>query len=346
MNDNFKLPIHPEKITKKLFSTLPKRTKEVLESRFGLGKNPKRMTLDAIGKGYGITRERVRQIEADGISRIKKSESIKEMAPVFTVLENYFEHNGQVIKESDVLSNLSPNSKSENHVYFLLSLHNSLLRFHENESMYDRWIHGHSFHANTERTLTSTISALRKIGRPVSEENLFQIAKDASQSIVGAPAQRHVLQNWINISKLISKNYFGEWGLVEFPSIKPRGVRDLSYLAMLRYGKPLHFADVAQQIENITGKKVHIQTVHNELIKDDRFVLVGRGLYALSEWGYASGMVRDVICDILKVQGSATKDKIVSLVSQKRFVKPNTISINLENKKYFKKLPDGGYTLV
>jgi len=65
------LPMHPEEVTIKLFAVLPKRTKDVLDQRFGLGKSPNRMTLDAIGKRYGITRERVRQIEADGLSRIE-----------------------------------------------------------------------------------------------------------------------------------------------------------------------------------------------------------------------------------------------------------------------------------
>src|SRR3989344_637285 len=101
------LPMHPEEVTVKLFQVLPKRTKEVLDQRFGLGKNPKRMTLDAIGQRYGITRERVRQIEADGLNRIRKSPAMNDMKPVFAAIEEYFDQNGGVLKEDKALQSLA-----------------------------------------------------------------------------------------------------------------------------------------------------------------------------------------------------------------------------------------------
>lgn len=339
------LPMHSEEVSKKLFSVLPKRTKDVLEKRFGLAKNSKRMTLDAIGQGYGITRERVRQIEADGLSRIRKSDAMKEVSGVFVALENYFEQNGRVMKESQVLGSLASNPKNENHIYFLLSLHNPFVRLHENDNLHDRWVHGHSFHANAEKTLSSTVSELRKLGKPVAENKLFEILSASAKTAIGESVSAPVLLNWAGLSKVISKNYFGEWGLSEFPSIKPRGVRDLSYMVLGKHKEPLHFTQVAEHIGSLIGKKVHVQTVHNELIKDNRFVLVGRGLYALGEWGYESGMVKDVIEKALS-HGPLSKEKIIELVSKKRFVKPNTIAINLENKKHFKKLGDGRYTIA
>src|SRR3989344_1835051 len=216
------LPVHPEDATKKLFSVLPKRTKDVLEKRFGLGKNEERMTLDAIGKGYGITRERVRQIEADGLSRIRKSDAIKELSGVFTALENYFTEGGKVFKESQILSSLVSESKHENNVYFLLSLHPSFVRLHENESLHDRWAHGHGSHSLAEKTLSGVVSELRKIGKPVSEENLLNTLGACAKAVTGSTTSKTCLQNWMGISKLISQNYFGEWGLTEFPEIKPR----------------------------------------------------------------------------------------------------------------------------
>lgn len=339
------LPIHPEEVTKQLFSVLPKRTKDVLDKRFGLGKNTKRMTLDAIGQGYGITRERVRQIEADGLSRIRKSDAIKDVSGVFSALENYFENNGNVVKETQILSSLSPHPKHENHIYFLLCLHSPFIRLHENDSLHDRWAHGHSHSSNAEKTLSHAVSELRKIGKPVAESKLFEILSASAKSAVGENPHSAVLSNWTGLSKLVSKNYFGEWGLTEFPEIKPRGVRDLSYMVLGKHKEPLHFTQVAEHISKLVGKKVHVQTVHNELIKDSRFVLVGRGLYALQEWGYESGMVKDIISKVLS-QGPLPKDKIIELVSKKRFVKPNTIAINLENKKYFKKLGDARYTIA
>src|SRR3989344_4204925 len=252
----YDLPIHPEEATKKLFTVLPKSTKDILEQRFGLGKNPNRMTLEAIGQKYGITRERVRQIEADGFNRIKKS------------------------------------------------------------------------------------------AKPVAEPQLFEIISSFAKNAGALSfANQAVLANWLMLSKMIAKNYFDQWGLIEFPEIKPRGVRDLSHMVLSRYGKPLHFSAVASGIGKLIGKPVHTQTVHNELIKDNRFVLVGRGLYALKNWGYTAGVVKDVISDVLEKSGPMAKEKVIAAVLKQRFVKPNTVFINLENKKYFKKLADGKYSL-
>ena len=340
------LPMHPEEVTKKLFAILPKRTKDVLERRFGLGKSSTRMTLDAIGKSYGITRERVRQIEADGMQRIRKSDVIGEVAGVFTALENYFESNGRVLREDTMLASLASHPKHENHVYFLLTLRDPFVRHHETDSLHSRWAYGKSSHEQTEKTLDHAIGELRKIGGPVPEQKLFEVLSSSARSVTGSSIASAVLANWLPLSRLIAHNYFGEWGLTEFSSIKPRGVRDLSFMVLSKKNAPLHFSEVAGEIGKLIGKKVHVQTVHNELIKDDRFVLVGRGLYALKEWGYQAGTVRDVIASILKEHGAQGKDKIISLVSEKRFVKPNTVLINLDNKKNFKKLSDGRYTIA
>ncbi len=108
----------------------------------------------------------------------------------------------------------------------------------------------------------------------------------------------------------------------------------------------MHFKEVAESIKNLFDKKAHVATTHNELIKDKRFVLVGRGLYALSEWGYLNGVVKDVIAKVLEKHGPLTKDEIVDKVLKERYVKENTIMVNLQNAKHFKKDKQGKYSLV
>ena len=344
----YALPVHPEEVTKGLFSALNKRTKDILEQRFGLGKNPKRMTLEAIGQKYDITRERVRQIEADGFSKIKKSQVYADAKPVFSALEHYFNAEGRVIKETKALGDFAPHPKHENHIYFLLSLHDPFLRHHESDDLHDRWSYGEESDDKAKRALDGAVSELRNVGKPVPEQKLFEVLSSSAKSVLGdgnPPPSQTVLANWVGVSKLIAKNYFNEWGLTEFPEIKPRGVRDLSYMVMVRNEKPLHFSEVADKVSKLTGKKAHVQTVHNELIKDPRFVLVGRGMYALKNWGYAEGVVKDIISGILKKDGALSKEKIVEKVLKERMVKPNTVAINLENKAHFKKLADGRFSL-
>jgi DNA-directed RNA polymerase delta subunit len=123
-------------------------------------------------------------------------------------------------------------------------------------------------------------------------------------------------------------------------------MRDYAYLVIRKHGSPIHFREVAKNIEKIFDKKAHVATTHNELIKDPRFVLVGRGLYALSEWGYMSGVVKDVIRKVLEKNGPLTKKEVIDKVMKERYVKENTILVNLQNPKFFKKDKEGRYSFV
>jgi hypothetical protein len=167
---------------------------------------------------------------------------------------------------------------------------------------------------------------------------------DGVCEITSHKVDAEMVDRWLSMSKTLSANKLGEWGRATSPNVKTRGVKDYAYLVMRRHGSPMHFREVAAGINKTFGKKTHIATCHNELIKDDRFVLVGRGVYALKEWGYKTGVVRDVIADILKAEGPMSKEDVVEKVMKERYLKKNTILVNLQNPKYFKKNKDGLYT--
>ncbi len=107
----------------------------------------------------------------------------------------------------------------------------------------------------------------------------------------------------------------------------------------------MHFTEVAKGIEKLFGLETHPATTHNELIKDARFVLVGRGLYALKEWGYEPGVVRDVIKGILGREGALTRDEIIECVKRERYVKDATIAVNLQSGA-FSRSSDGKYSVA
>ena len=165
---------------------------------------------------------------------------------------------------------------------------------------------------------------------------------------------------YLKLMKNIGINPFGEYGLRSWSKIEPSGTKDRAYLLLSHKKQPLHFKEIAKSLNNRTDiivsplilsrswfKKVEVQTVHNELIKDSRFVLIGRGIYALKDWGYKPGKVADVIKDILKEsKRPLTQEEIIKEVQKKRFAKTNTIILNLHNKKIFKKLEDNRYTLA
>jgi DNA-directed RNA polymerase delta subunit len=130
-------------------------------------------------------------------------------------------------------------------------------------------------------------------------------------------------------------------------NINTKGVRDYAYLILNQIKEPMHFRDLSSEIAKQFSKKVNVATVHNELIKDPRFILVGRGKYGLKEWGtYSAGTVADVIKEILKSSKKAlTKEEIIKEVLSKKDVKEQTVLINLANKS-FKRTKDGKYKLA
>lgn len=342
-----KLSFKPNQVTKALLSPLSDRARDVIERRFGLvGKSGEQMTLEAIGEIYGITRERVRQIENFAIDTIRKSEQYDKAKPIFDELVDFMTKHGGLVKEEAFLSELGRDQVSMNQINFSLTLGDSFVRLKEDDDFYHRWTVDEDLTAKVHDALHS----LRKSLTPedlIAESEMLERFSDHLATDVAEFAKGEQMRRWLGVSKHIGANPLGEWGLASSPNIKVRGVRDYAYLVMRKHGEPLHFTDVAGKIEEWFDRKAHVATTHNELIKDsDRFVLVGRGLYALSEWGYANGIVREVITEVLKKHSPMTKEEIVKEVMKQRKVKENTIYVNLQNPKYFKKDPKGKYALV
>lgn len=334
---------NPKEVSKKLLADLPDRGRDVLKRRYGLGPNNKKETLESIGSAYNITRERVRQIEHGALEQVKRTEAFAKLSDVVDDLKNYFEsEHGHFAHEEQFLSIVDPNNR--NHVHFVMVLADVFHKIKEDDFFHHRW--------TTNKDKADKIhNALKKVAAQLSPDDLIKeseilesfLAALKSEKI--APPKTHAA-NWLKTAKSILCNPLGEWGLTSSPNIHMRGIRDYAYLVIRREGKPLHFSEVAKRIGEIFGKKAHPATCHNELIKDGRFVLVGRGLYALKEWGFTKGVVRDVIVSILKSKGPLNRDQIVKEVLKERFVKENTVVVNLQNTKHFKRDARGRYRLA
>ena len=332
----------PKQTVKRLLSSLPDRAREVLVFRYGLGTDTKRMTLDAIGKKYGITRERVRQIENYGIANIRKSEEYKQEKGAFAEIEALLHSLGGIVVEDDFLGHISKDKALQNLIHFLLVVGEPFKKLKEDEEFRHRW------HVN-EQLSKQVEDALRKLYTNLDNQQLLPESEMVTKFLQHLEAvsekykNQEVVKRWLAISKSVGKNALGDWGVSNSTNIKTKGMRDYAFLVIRKHGSPIHFRDVAKQITTLFDKKAHVATTHNELIKDPRFVLVGRGLYALAEWGYAPGVVRDVIRATIEKHGPLTKEEIIDKVMKERYVKENTIVVNLQNPKYFKKDKEGKY---
>lgn len=340
-----KLSFQPKQITKKLVKILPQRSQDVITKRYGIGASSDHLTLEAIGKEYGITRERVRQIEENSLASIRKSDDFKKTQEIFTELHNLILELGTVLSEVELLDHLSKNESTRNHIHFLLVLGNEFKKSKEDDHFKHRWHVDGVVAEKIEGGIKNLYKELTKdalVSDSEITDSLLKYVSDLSPEY----QKEDIIRRWLNMSKKIGRNPLGEWGRAESPNINVKGIRDYAFLVIRRHGSPIHFREVAQQINKLFDKKAHVATCHNELIKDDRFVLVGRGLYALTDWGYASGVVREVIKNILAKHGSLTKEEIIAKVLKERYVKENTILVNLQNQKYFKKDKFGKYTAV
>lgn len=335
----------PKQVTKSLLGVLPERARDVITGRFGLGVSSTKLTLEAIGKKYGITRERVRQIENYSLTNIRKSKEYEKNKKVFDELKTLLTSLGGMVAEHDLLSHIAKDDSTQNHVHFLLVVGDDFKKHKEDEEFKHRW--------HVDDKLSDQIhDSLRGLYESLSDDQIvpegefvkafLEHLKDVSEEY----KNEEVLRRWLSLSKNMSKNPLGEWGKSKSPNIKAKGIRDYAFLVIRRHGSPIHFREVAKAIETVFKKKAHVATTHNELIKDKRFVLVGRGLYALAEWGYMSGVVKDVIKKILEKSGPLTKEEIIDKVLKERYVKENTILVNLQNPKFFKKDSESRYSIA
>lgn len=345
MSDTKTIKFKPKQVTKRLMAVLGDRARDVMTRRYGLDESGKKMTLEAIGKKYGITRERVRQIENHSIAVIRKSKDYAKEKASFDQLRDYINSLGGIVAEEDILAHVSKDKSLQNHIHFMLVAGEDFTKEKEDEEFKHRWhvdkqladkIHG------SIKKLYSNLDDDELMVESEMIENFLEYIEDVNDKY----KNEEIIKRWLSLSRKVGKNPLGEWGKAESPNVNAKGMRDYAFLVIRKHGSPIHFKEVAKAITQYFNKKAHVATTHNELIKDPRFVLVGRGLYALAEWGYLSGVVKDVIKKVLEKNGPLTKDKIIEKVLKERYVKENTIIVNLQNPKYFSKDKEGKYHIV
>ncbi len=319
------------------------REREIISRRFGLFE--RKETLEQIGELLGITRERVRQLEKMVMQKLKAAGSNNSLPGIDSfqkiVLET-LEESGQAMRISKLTSTLisSPNRVEQSRVAFLCDLCKDLLVIQDDDTFHASVTNAKIYDKETIKADVDVIvNCVTKAGEPLKIDKLATLSGIKDKTRVEALA---------NLSKnLTSLN--GVWGLVKWPLVNPKNIRDNIYVILKSNGKHMHFNEIAEAIKNSEFKRrdVTTQAIHNELIKDKRFVLIGRGIYALKEWGYEKGTVADIIGQILREANQPLhKDEIVQRVLKCRFVKETTILLNLQGKEQFHRVAKATYELV
>ena len=332
-----------------LISDLKPRQREVLSGRFGLADGEK-MTLAGLGEKYGITRERVRQIEEEALKttrvRIAKEKAIEEIRKS---ISRHLNSAGGLRRDDIFLSELKSLLGDKNlhhwHLRFLSETTNQPLYYPTDSEFHNFWY-------LEKRVIGVANKFISKLKSLVANKRDDLVVRQKFNDYFSKAAKFHNISdfigmNYLSISRQFSINPFGDWGLNQWEEINPKTIREKSYLILKKYEKPLHFREISEAINKnkFIGRAAHPQTVHNELIKDPRFILVGRGTYGLAEHGFTPGIAREVIYQILKKKGPLSPKQVVDSVLEQRLLKENTILLNLQNKKYFKRLENGKYRI-
>ena len=351
---------NPVEIVATLFENLSSREQDILRRRFGLH-GRENETLEGIGKGYEVTRERIRQIENTSVKNIKSRIDFSDVVkPVENVVLHSLEKHGGIMAEDHLLEFLLQADKEDNskrkHLLFLLEKLTSKRLSKTTQPEFEPiWKIDFVNWDKISQTVDEIVSILENHGQPLPEEDLIkkfrstETYQNHKTHYNFSDEEMEPIYAHLRASQKVKTNPFKEWGLTHWATVSPKRMGDKIYLVMKKHGKPLHFREITEEI-NKSGfdrKKAYAPTIHNELILDKRYILVGRGIYALKEWGYIPGVVSDVIAEILKKAGAPlTREEIVEQVLAQRMVKKGTIYLALGNSSKFAKDNENKFYLV
>lgn len=359
----------PTELISNLLKGLSVKEREILSRRFGLdGSAPK--TLEEIGRLHQITRERIRQIQVAAIKKIKSLEEAKAtLRQVEHTVSRVLEHAGGIMAEVALLEHLlayaDKNEQNRQALLFIISqlLTEKVDSVKPSEHVLAGWklkvvpmdfVHRvlHTLHeiVHGHNKLLPTAEVFKRLkAHPFyAEHREHLLPAGATLGTVNESDLDRVILSYLTISAKIEQNILGEWGLSDWSTVIPRRMGDKIYLILRQVGKPMHFTQIADAINaaKFDHKVAYPATIHNELILDDRYVLVGRGIYALKEWGYQPGTVSDVITAVLQEAARPlTRDEIVSAVGERRIVRQSTIYLALTDRSKFSRAQDR-FTLV
>jgi len=335
--------LNTEQQVREVLATIDReREREIIGRRFGLF--DRKETLEQIGEMLGITRERVRQLEKSVLIKLRAAAeqgSLPHIASFEAEVLAKLDGNGDAARISVLTNEIAGNTNREeqSRIAFLCQLCTKLAYISEDDNFYSGTSIAKVYNeAAIKKQVTALIATIKELGEPLSIEDIAKAAK------IDQPVKAAALASLSK--KLATLN--GRWGLIKWPLVNPKNIRDKIYVILKENGKQMHFNEIADAIKDSDFKRkdVTTQAIHNELIKDGRFVLIGRGIYALKEWGYTKGTVADMITEVLKEASEPLhRDEIVKRVLKSRFVKETTILLNLQGKDQFKRVAKATYTI-
>lgn len=342
------LSVDLDELLNNLFMVLTEKEAMVIKKRFALQGSGKQ-TLEKIGKHFNVTRERIRQIESIALSKLRRTVRTTRLDEVNDIAKMVLQAHGGLMSEDnlviEVLKKIQDGNKMDGAVLRLaFSIDTHLQRGSKSNTFRPFWRLDTLAMQDIQMIVNNVVKILKKRKSCMQTDEIVS-AIQALNLFEGRVPSNELIRSSLTVDERLREISEG-WGLTEWRFVRPRSIRDKVEIILKKTGEPLHFMEIANRIREagFDHKNVTIQAVHNELIRYPQFVLVGRGLYALKEWGYEPGTVADVIEAILKEKGPMSKKEIIAEVARQRTVKVGTISLNLQKMPYFTRVGRAVYS--
>lgn len=326
----------------------------VLFRKFGLT-NGKETPLQRIGEDYGLTRERVRQIENQGLMRFRRLIiGNDKYLKVIEEAKKILDANGGFLVEDDFLAKLlnkGIGKFNSQELKMIIVSDFDIYYLKRNKRLWK----GFYIDPIYEDLLTEmSIHIVNYFEKKSAAEDLYEFVDKLKAKFSGEYEDIQYLENnlfYTNFFKSVKgvATFYGKVGLDTFTEVNPKTIKQKVLYILRRINKPLHYQEMATKVmEWFPEKPVKVNTVHNELVKNnDLFVNMGLGIYGLKEWGFEGGSVKDIIERILKRMERPMAIKEISKeVLKEKMVSPNTIVLTLQKyKDMFERVEKGVYQL-
>jgi hypothetical protein len=208
------------------------RDRQIIARRFGFGMS-RRQTLEKIGGDFDITRERVRQIEKAAIAKMRASGSA-EIARAGELLRAIVADQGGITPTPDVATIIGATESDIPYIVFLALLSPGIELIEEDDDLRQA-VSLAPIYARSQviQLINETISTVKDYAKPITLAKLSNKLPSQLETIT--------LEQLMRVSKKLA--YFdGKWGLITWPEVNPKSIRDKTYLVLSRHGRPLHFS--------------------------------------------------------------------------------------------------------
>lgn len=325
-----------------------KRGMEIVEKRYGL-LSGERHTLDEIGSEYGVTRERIRQIQKKSVLRMNKYGAIHLKQLILDIRNMLWAHTG--IADSDEADKYINNDLG--------------IERYDGSSLLDlakdlSWIQ--CFQIKDLIFYTPI---------PEKEIEFEQFSHKILELFKKHPAGVNI-QDVAASLKVLDRVKDLRFNRVEFInkycSLDPRlekldesvyrtyDMRILPFYVslieqvFLTEKMPLHFTEIAYKTNKLlqkTGRKLDERRIYSIVLQSEKFAHTGRrGTYGLTEWGIRKELLPELIEECIRNAGFPLYlDQIFYFVSKHKDTKLINVHTVLNGNRRFYKTREGAYAL-